>query len=134
MMASIFLSFPIQITPRIICILIVSDVLIAQNALIRCIKETRHEIDVIVTVDVTAHNFIEVCECPLHGGAKTGSFPETIKATVQYGKNLQALVVAFNTVGAVSIHRTHEILPIISSPNSLIFGLFSLNVYLKTRA
>ena len=25
-------------------------------------------------------------------------------------------------------------LPIISSPNSLIFGLFSLNVYLKTRA
>ena len=27
-----------------------------------------------------------------------------------------------------------QILPIISSPNSLIFGLFSLNIYLKTRA
>ena len=27
-----------------------------------------------------------------------------------------------------------SILPIISSPNSLIFGLFSLNIYLKTRA
>lgn len=75
-----------------------------------CIKETRHEVDTVVTVDVTAHNAIEVRECPLHGGVKTGSFPENIKATVQYGKNLQAMVVAFNTVGAVSINRTHEIL------------------------
>ena len=75
-----------------------------------CIRETRHEIDAVVTVDVTAHNLIEVRECPLHGGVKTGSFPENIKATVQYGKNLQAMVVAFNTVGAVSINRTHEIL------------------------
>ena len=75
-----------------------------------CVKETRHEIDAVVTVDVTAYNLIEVPECPLHGGAKTGAFPENIKATVQYGKNLQAMVVAFNTVGAVSINRTHEIL------------------------
>lgn len=75
-----------------------------------CIKETRHEVDAVVTVDLTAHNAIEVRECPLHGGVKTGSFPENIKATVQYGKNLQAMVVAFNTVGAVSINRTHEIL------------------------
>lgn len=75
-----------------------------------CIKETRHEIDAVVTVDVTAHNLIEMRECPLHGGIKTGSFPKNIKATVQYGKNLQAMVVAFNTVGAASINRTHEIL------------------------
>ena len=75
-----------------------------------CIKETRHEVDAVVNVDVTAHNLIEVRECPMHGGVKTGAFPENIKATVQYGKNLQAMVVAFNTVGAVSINRTHEIL------------------------
>ncbi len=75
-----------------------------------CIKETRHEVDAVVSVDVTAHNLIEVRECPMHGGVKTGAFPENIKATVQYGKNLQAMVVAFNTVGAVSINRTHEIL------------------------
>ena len=43
-------------------------------------------------------------------GRETGSFPENIKAAVQYGKNLQAMAVAFNTVGAVSISRTHEIL------------------------
>lgn len=35
-----------------------------------CIKETRHEVDAIGTVDVTAHNLIEVGECPLHGGIK----------------------------------------------------------------
>lgn len=75
-----------------------------------CIKETRHEIDVVVTVDVTAHNLFSVPECPLHGGSRTGHFPADIKAAVQYGKNLQAMVVAFNTVGAVSINRTHEIL------------------------
>ena len=75
-----------------------------------CIKETRHEIDAVVKVDVTAHNLIKVHECPLHGGCREGSFPADIKATVQYGKNLQAMVVAFNTVGAVSINRTHEIL------------------------
>lgn len=61
-------------------------------------------------MDVTAHNLIEVCECPMHGGVKTGAFPENIKAIAQYGENLQAMVVAFNTVGAVSINHTHEIL------------------------
>ena len=75
-----------------------------------CIKETRHEVDAVVSVDVTAHNLIEVRECPMHGGVKTGAFPANIKDAVQYGKNLQAMVVTFNTVGAVSINRTHEIL------------------------
>ena len=36
-----------------------------------CIKETRHEVDAVVTVDVTAHYLIEVRECPLYGGVKT---------------------------------------------------------------
>lgn len=43
----------------------------------------------------------------IHAG---GAFPADIKATVQYGENLQALSVALNTVGAVSVKRTHEIL------------------------
>lgn len=75
-----------------------------------CIKEIRHEIDAEVTVNVTAHQLIVVRNCPLHNCEKAGSFPADIKATVQYGKNLQAMVVAFNTIGAVSINRTHEIL------------------------
>lgn len=75
-----------------------------------CIRETRHEIDAEVVVNITAHELVVISDCPLHGGEKAGAFPTNIKATVQYGKNLQAMVVAFNTVGAVSINRTHEIL------------------------
>lgn len=75
-----------------------------------CVKETRHVIDAVVDVSVTAHEQIVVNECPLHGGKKQGSFPNDVKATVQYGSNLNALVVALTTVGAVSINRTHEIL------------------------
>ena len=74
------------------------------------IKETRHEIDAEIVVNVTAHQLIVVSNRPLHNCEKSGSFPIDIKATVQYGKNLQSIVVAFNTVGAVSINRTHEIL------------------------
>ena len=62
-------------------------------------------------MDVIAHELHCVKVCPLHDGCeKKGSFPENIKATVQYGKNLQAIVVALNTVGAVSVNRIHEIL------------------------
>ena len=75
-----------------------------------CVKETRHEIDTVVKTSVTAHELILVKSCPLHGGQMQGTFPEHVKASVQYGLNLQALVVALNTVGAVSINRTHEIL------------------------
>ena len=75
-----------------------------------CIRETRHEIDAEVSVNITAHELIVVGSCPLHGGERAGVFPSGIKATVQYGKNLQAMVVALNTVGAVSVSRTHEIL------------------------
>lgn len=75
-----------------------------------CVTETRHELDAVVTINVTAHERILVRVCPMHGGDKLGEFPADIKATVQYGKNLQALVVALNTVGAVSVNRTHEIL------------------------
>ena len=46
----------------------------------------------------------------LHGDTRKGSFPNDVKATVQYGENLQALSVALNTVGAVSVRRTPEIL------------------------
>jgi transposase len=74
-----------------------------------CVDETRHVIDAIVTVKVTAHQALQL-DCPKHGMLRNGEFPEEVKALVQYGENLQALVVALNTVGAVSVNRTHEIL------------------------
>ena len=75
-----------------------------------CIAEKRHVIDAVVTVNVTEHQLLEIPICVLHGDTRKGAFPTNVKATVQYGENLQALSVALNTVGAVSVKRTHEIL------------------------
>lgn len=75
-----------------------------------CIAEKRHVIDAVVTVNVTEHQALEIPICMLHGNTRKGEFPIEAKAAVQYGENLQALSVALNTVGAVSIKRTHEIL------------------------
>jgi len=74
-----------------------------------CVGETRKVVDAVVTVKVTAHQVL-VLDCPLHGILRKGEFPEDVKATVQYGENLQALTIALNTVGAVSLNRTQEIL------------------------
>lgn len=75
-----------------------------------CIAEKRHVIDAVVTVNVTEHQALEFPICMLHGGTRKRGFPSDVKAAVQYGENLQALSVALNTVGAVSVKRTHEIL------------------------
>jgi transposase len=40
----------------------------------------------------------------------SGTFPDNIASTMQYGNNLEALAVSLNTIGMVSIKRTHEIL------------------------
>lgn len=75
-----------------------------------CIKETRHIIDAVVDVKVTAHEKMYIAECPKCKSPKIGEFPADITNYVQYGKNLEALVVSLNTVGAVSVNRVHEII------------------------
>lgn len=75
-----------------------------------CIAEKRHVIDAVVTVSITEHQALELPMCMLHGDTRRGGFPSDVKAAVQYGRNLQALSVSLNTVGAVSVKRTHEIL------------------------
>lgn len=82
----------------------------AECLLSASVKETPQEIDAVAAVNVTAHNLSLVPDCPMYGTAKAGSFPADIKAAVQYDKNLQAMTVAFNTVCAVSVNRTHKIL------------------------
>ena len=72
--------------------------------------ERRQVIDAVLKTKVTEYDKLRVTCCPLHGWTGEGCFPEGIKAAVQYGENLQALVVAFNTIGAVSVCRTKEIL------------------------
>ncbi len=74
------------------------------------VTECRQVIDAVVTTEVVQYNKCRVKKCPIYGWSMDGQFPEGINGPVQYGDNLQALVVALNTVGAVSISRTHEIL------------------------
>lgn len=74
------------------------------------IKNKRYEVDVVVETKVTQHQILAF-QCPkLNNAIIAGSFPENINSTMQYGVNLKALAVALNTIGMVSIGRTHEIL------------------------
>jgi transposase len=73
--------------------------------------ERRQVVDAKVQTTVTEYNKYRFCNCPLHGwSARDGAFPSGVNAAVQYGNNLQSLVIALNTVGAVSVSRTQEIL------------------------
>ncbi len=73
------------------------------------VTETRNVVDINVSANVTAHEVLAI-DCPYAHEVLEGSFPENVKAPVQYGNNLSALVVALNTVGALSVNRTNEIL------------------------
>ena len=73
------------------------------------INETRYEIDINIQTNTTAHQTTKVV-CPLSKTVLTGNFPDNITSTVQYGINIEALAISLNTVGMVSINRTHEIL------------------------
>jgi transposase len=73
------------------------------------VMETRNVLDASVTVTLTAHNRMKVA-CPMHNDSRTGDFPEGLNAYLQYGENLQGLAVALNTIGAVSLNRTSDIL------------------------
>jgi transposase len=75
----------------------------------KTINETRYEIDIVINTTTKAHQAIMV-KCPETSEILIGSFPENITSTMQYGVNIEALAVSLNTVGMVSINRTHEIL------------------------
>ena len=73
-----------------------------------CVAETRYVADAVVDITLTAHESLEI-ECPRSKVRLRGSFPVDVKAPIQYGDKLNALVVAFHTVGAVSTNRIHEL-------------------------
>lgn len=73
-----------------------------------CVAETRKVADASVEIHITAHEALAVT-CPLTGKDLRGAFPEDVKGPIQYGKKLRGLVVAFNTMGAVSANRIKEI-------------------------
>ena len=75
----------------------------------RVTSERRHVIDIAVKPVITEHTTLSVL-CPQTGKIYKGTFPANVTGTMQYGTELEALAVSLNTIGAVSISRTHEIL------------------------
>jgi transposase len=73
------------------------------------VNETRYELDMNIDIATTAHQTV-VVHCPQSTSVFSGFFPEHIKGTMQYGVNIEALAISLNTIGMVSINRTHEIL------------------------
>lgn len=72
------------------------------------VAETRYVADAVVDITLTAHESLEI-ECPRSKARLRGPFPAEVNAPMQYGDKLNALVVAFHTVGAVSTNRIHEL-------------------------
>ena len=75
----------------------------------RNVAETRYELDIEINHILTAHQTVSV-ECPRTNETITGCFPAEVGSTLQYGVNIEALAVSLNTMGMVSVNRTHEIL------------------------
>jgi transposase len=75
----------------------------------KTVNETRYELDINIEMVTTAHQTMSVV-CPRTTQVITGKFPDGITSTMQYGVNMEALAVSLNTIGMVSINRTHEIL------------------------
>jgi transposase len=73
------------------------------------VSQTRYVVDIEVKTTTTAHQAMWVL-CPQTSKVITGSFPENITSTMQYGESLEALAVTLVTRGCVSLNRTHEIL------------------------
>ena len=70
----------------------------------------RYEVDIVVDTKVILHQTLAF-SCPNQNNEViAGTFPNNITSTMQYGHNLEALVVALNTIGMVSINRTHDLL------------------------
>ncbi len=73
-------------------------------------SEVRNVIDIEIITKVTAH-YTESYACPkLNGEIISGKFPEGVNSSIQYGKGVEALAIALNTAGMMSVNRTHEIM------------------------
>jgi len=80
------------------------------------VAEKRYEVDIVVNTMVIQHRTLTFKCMKENDKIISGTFPDNITSTMQYGNNLEALALSLNTVGMVSIKRTHEIL-------SAVFGI-----------
>lgn len=72
--------------------------------------EKRYVVEAEVRTKVTEHQSIRVSSCPCGKTVPAGTFPENVKAYVQYGDSVTVLAGLLNTYGAVSNNRIHVLL------------------------
>lgn len=74
------------------------------------VAATRYEYDIVLETKLTCHKQM-ACSCPIQNNEKlSGTFPDSIMSSMQYGNNLRAFVVTLNTSGMIAIQRLHDIL------------------------
>ena len=66
------------------------------------VTESRQVIDAVVQTEVVQYNKCRVTNCPIHGWSRDGAFPEGVNGPIQYGKNLQALVVSLRNLKVIN--------------------------------
>ena len=82
---------------------------LAKGGVFDC-AEKRYEVNVVIKTKVTEHQAMKVEHCPCGEEGLRGSFPENVKAYVQYGNSVGVLATMLNTYGAVSLDRVHVML------------------------
>lgn len=74
------------------------------------VSSTRYEYDIMLESKLFCHKQY-ACKCPMQDNKRIkGTFPDSIKSSMQYGDNLRAFVVTLNTSGMIAIKRLHDIL------------------------
>ncbi len=81
---------------------------IANGSVFSC-SESRYVVDTVVKTIVTEHQLMTASCCPCGETDLRGTFPENVKAYVQYGDTVTALVGLMSTYGAVSVNRIRTI-------------------------
>ena len=82
---------------------------LATGSVFKC-REKRYEVNAVITTKVTEHQSMTVCNCLCGEQNLIGSFPENVKAYIQYGDSVTVLAGLLNTYGAVSAKRIQVLL------------------------
>jgi len=82
---------------------------VAQGKAFTCTQK-RYVVDVEVTTKVTEHQSMKAVACPYGEKLTAGSFPENVRAYVQYGNSVSEPVGLLSAYGAVSTERIQVLL------------------------
>lgn len=82
---------------------------VANGSVFAC-SEKRYVVDIVVDTEVTEHQLMSTCNCPYGEHELKGTFPDNVRAYVQYGDSVTVLAGVLSTYGAVSVNRIHTII------------------------